>query len=115
MSNPVPSSVDISASLVDAIETDCRAIAAVVRQMRTAAHFAAHSVSSTQSGYSSVAVLYRDAVARGVRVRSLLRRAESLPEYNRLASKVALLLAQTSDAFGKFLKLHSQEASLAGD
>jgi hypothetical protein len=47
-----------------------------------------------------------------VRVRTLLRRAEPLPEYNRLASKVALLLAQTSDAFGKFLKLHAQEASL---
>jgi hypothetical protein len=50
-----------------------------------------------------------------VRVRSLLRRAEPLPEYSRLASKVALLLAQTSDSFGQFLRLHTQEASLTWD
>jgi hypothetical protein len=113
MSNPVPSSAHAAASLADAIEADCRAIAAAVRQMRTAAHFAAHSVSSTQSGYSSVAALYRDAVARCVRVRSLLVSAESLPEHCHVKSQVALLLADTSDAFGDFLKLHSQEASLA--
>ncbi|HVZ45081.1 MAG TPA: hypothetical protein VHA82_14820 [Ramlibacter sp.] len=91
---------------LEGIENDCRAMIVSIQALRAAVVVASHTVASSQAGYEAASAAYRDAVARGTRVRSLLAAAETHTEFGQIAFRVGVLLQRASDAFGSFLCLH---------